>query len=178
MSGIFVNKVLVDSDTAISFLPKRMMVKVGKHFNDLVPTNISVIDYNGISTPAKRLVTLQVQVGSSVRTNVFIVVSSRASYNALLCRDWIQGVGVVPLTVHKKLLLWTCDEKTKVVEADDSVYVEQMHIDFKVCNDKLKLLDVDGNLDYYNYEGYFLTSEGLNKNLRHPKLEYTLIIWE
>ncbi|RYR59322.1 hypothetical protein Ahy_A05g025191 [Arachis hypogaea] len=65
MSGICVNKVLVDGGAMISLLPERMLTKVGKHFDDLVPTNILVTDYSGVSTPAKGLVTLQVQVGSS-----------------------------------------------------------------------------------------------------------------
>ncbi|RYR29574.1 hypothetical protein Ahy_B01g054004 isoform B [Arachis hypogaea] len=77
-------------------------MKVRKHFDDLIPTNISVTDYDGVSTPAKGLVTLQVQVRSSSRTTVFVVFSSKASYNTLLGRDSIHGVGVVPSTVHKK----------------------------------------------------------------------------
>ncbi|RYR26800.1 hypothetical protein Ahy_B02g061111 [Arachis hypogaea] len=58
MSGIQVNKVLINSGAAISLLPERMLMKVGKHPNDLVPTNIVVTDFSGTSTPAKGLVTL------------------------------------------------------------------------------------------------------------------------
>ncbi|RYR10002.1 hypothetical protein Ahy_B05g078449 [Arachis hypogaea] len=84
MSGICVNKVLVDGGVVISLLPERMLTKVGKYFDDLVPINISVTDYNGVLTHAKGLVTLQVQVGSSHRNTIFVVVSSKTSYNALL----------------------------------------------------------------------------------------------
>ncbi|RYR24865.1 hypothetical protein Ahy_B02g058420 [Arachis hypogaea] len=100
MSGIKVNKVLIDGGAAISLLPKRMLMKVEKYSDDLIPTNISVTDYSGVSTPAKELVTLGVQVGSSNQNTVFVVVSSKASYNALLGCDWIYGVGAVPSTVH------------------------------------------------------------------------------
>ncbi|RYR12275.1 hypothetical protein Ahy_B04g069808 isoform A [Arachis hypogaea] len=100
MSGIKVNKVLIDGGATISLLPERMLMKVGKHPDDLVPTNITVTDFSGASTPAKGLVTLGVKVGSSERNTVFVVVPSRASYNALLGRDWIHGVGAVPSTVH------------------------------------------------------------------------------
>ncbi|RYQ92848.1 hypothetical protein Ahy_B09g099096 [Arachis hypogaea] len=132
--GISVDKVLIDGGATISLLLERMLVKARKHFDYLVPTIILITDYHGISTPAKGLVTLQVQVDSSIRTIVFIVVSSRASYNALLGQDWIHDVGI--------------------------------HIHFKVYNDKLKPLDVDRNLNYYNCEGCFLTSKGLNIKLR------------
>ncbi|XP_072087277.1 uncharacterized protein [Arachis hypogaea] len=148
---------------------------VGKHFDDLIPTNISVTDYGGVSTPAKGLIALQVQVGSSSRTTIFVVVPSKDSYNALLGQDWIHGVGAVPSTVHQSILLWTDEGKIEVIKVDSSLYVEQMHVDFKVYNDKLKPLHVDRMLNYYNYEGYFLTSEGLNVKLQYPKLDYTPI---
>ncbi|RYQ97165.1 hypothetical protein Ahy_B08g093174 [Arachis hypogaea] len=93
LSGIKVNNILIDGGAAISLLPERMLIKVGKHPNDLIPRNIAVTDFNGTSTPARGLVTLTVKVGSSERNTVFVVVPSRASYNALLGRDWIHGVG-------------------------------------------------------------------------------------
>ncbi|RYR31847.1 hypothetical protein Ahy_B01g056774 [Arachis hypogaea] len=60
MSGICVNKILVDGEATISLLPERMLIKVGKHFDDLIPTNILVTDYSSILTPAKGLATLRV----------------------------------------------------------------------------------------------------------------------
>ncbi|RYR12111.1 hypothetical protein Ahy_B04g069640 [Arachis hypogaea] len=47
LSGIRVNKVLIDGGAAISLLPERMLMKVGKHLDDLVPTNIAVTDFSG-----------------------------------------------------------------------------------------------------------------------------------
>ncbi|KAL1330612.1 hypothetical protein AAHE18_12G121800 [Arachis hypogaea] len=111
LTGIKVNKVLIDGGVAISLLPERMLMKVGKHPDDLVPTNIVVTDFSGTSTPAKGLVTLSVKVGSSERNIVFVVVSSKVNYNALLGRDWIHGVGAVPSTMHQSVLLWTKDGK-------------------------------------------------------------------
>ncbi|RYQ84917.1 hypothetical protein Ahy_B10g104420 [Arachis hypogaea] len=58
MSGIKVNKILIDEGATINLLPERMLMKVGKHPDDLIPTNIYVTDYSGVSTPAKGLVTL------------------------------------------------------------------------------------------------------------------------
>ncbi|RYR58054.1 hypothetical protein Ahy_A05g023727 [Arachis hypogaea] len=74
LSGIKVNKVLIDRGAAISLLPERMLMKVGKYPDYLVPTNNAVTDFSGSSTPAKGLVTLGVKVGLS-----------------LLVRDWIHG---------------------------------------------------------------------------------------
>ncbi|KAL1321521.1 hypothetical protein AAHE18_14G133100 [Arachis hypogaea] len=124
LSGIKVNKVLIDGGVAISLLPERMLMKVRKHPDDLVPTNIAVTDFSGTSTPTKGLVTLSVRVGSSEQNTVFVVVSSKASYNALLGRDWIHGVGAVPSTVHQSVLLWTKDGKPEVIKAYSTLYVE------------------------------------------------------
>ncbi|RYQ91055.1 hypothetical protein Ahy_B09g096923 [Arachis hypogaea] len=178
LSGIKVNKVLIDGGATISLLPERMLMKVGKHPDDLVPTNIAVANFSGTSTPTKGLVTLSVKVGSSERNIVFVVVSSKASYNALLGRDWIHSVGAVPCTVHQSVLLWTKDGKPKFIEADSNLYVEQLHIDFRMYNPKLKPLDVDRTLNSYNCEGCYLSSEGLSVKLCYPELAFTPTGWD
>ncbi|KAL1314327.1 hypothetical protein AAHE18_16G180600 [Arachis hypogaea] len=121
MRGIKVSKVLIDGGATISLLPERMLMKVGKYPDDLVPTNITVTDFSGTSTPVKGLVTMEVKVGSSEQNTVFVVVPSRASYNALLGQDWIHGARVVPSTMHQSVLLWTKDEKPEIVKADSNL---------------------------------------------------------
>nr|XP_025678209.1 uncharacterized protein LOC112778055 [Arachis hypogaea] len=172
LSGIKVNKVLIDGGATISLLPERMLLKVGKHPDDLVPTNITVTDFSGTSTPARGLVTLTVKVGSSERNTVFVGVPLRASYNTLLGRDWIHGVGAVPSTVHQSVFLWTKDGKPEVIKADSNLYVKQLHVDFRMYNPKLKPLNVDRTLNSYNCEGCYLSSEGLSVKLRYPELGF------
>ncbi|XP_072087141.1 uncharacterized protein [Arachis hypogaea] len=174
LNGFKINKVLIDGGAAISLLPERMLGKIGKHPDDLVPTNIAVTNFSGASTPAKGLVTLIVKVGSSKRYFVFVVVPLKVSYNALLGRDWIHSVGVVPSTVHQSIPLWTKEGKPEIVKADSSLYVEQMHVDFRIYNRKLKPLNVYRSLYPYNCEGCYLTSEGLSVKLRYPDLGFFL----
>ncbi|RYR30985.1 hypothetical protein Ahy_B01g055780 [Arachis hypogaea] len=178
LNGFKINKVLIDGGAAISLLPQRMLGKVGKHLDDLVPTNIAVTDFSGTSTPARGLVTLTVKVGSSERHSVFVVVPSKASYNALLGGDWIHGVGDVPSTVHQSVLLWTKEGKPEIVKADSSLYVEQMHVDFRIYNRKLKPLNVDRSLNPYNCEGCYLTSEGLSVKLCYPDVGFEPTGWD
>ncbi|RYR66159.1 hypothetical protein Ahy_A03g012109 [Arachis hypogaea] len=178
LSGIKVNKVLIDGGTAISLLPERMLMKVGKHPDDLVPTNIAVTDFSGSSTPAKGLVTLRVKVGSSEQNTMFVVVPSKASYNALLGRDWIHGVEAIPSTMHQSVLLWTEDGKPEIVKVDLNLYVEQLHVDFRVYSPKLKPLNVDKALNSFNCEGCYLSSEGLTVKLRHPHLDVSPTGWD
>ncbi|XP_072054908.1 uncharacterized protein [Arachis hypogaea] len=172
VNGFKINKVLIDGGVVISLLPERMLGKVGKHFEELVPTNIIVTDFSGNSTPANELVTLTMKVGSLERHSVFVVVPSKASYNVLFGRDWIHGVGAVSSTVHQSVLLWTKEGKPEIVKADLSLYVEQMHVDFRIYNHKLKPLNVDRSLNSYNYEGCYLTSKGLLVKLRYLDIPF------
>ncbi|RYR27118.1 hypothetical protein Ahy_B02g061453 [Arachis hypogaea] len=55
LNGFKINKVLIDSGAVISLLSERMLGKVGKHFEELVPTNIVVTDFSGNSTSARGL---------------------------------------------------------------------------------------------------------------------------
>ncbi|RYR78908.1 hypothetical protein Ahy_A01g003773 [Arachis hypogaea] len=155
-----------------------MLMKVGKYPDDLVPTNIAVTDFSRTSTPARGLVTLTVRVGSIERNTVFVVVPSRASYNALLGRDWIHGMGAVASIVHQSVLLWTKDGKPKTVKAYSNLYVEQMHVDFRIYNPRLKPLNVDQTLNSYNCEGCYLSSKGLSVKLHYPKLGFEPTGWD
>ncbi|RYR07763.1 hypothetical protein Ahy_B05g075193 [Arachis hypogaea] len=178
MSRIKVNKVLIDGGASISLLPEKMLMNVGKHPDDLIPTNISVTDLVVHQPPAKGLVTLGVKVGSSDRNTIFVVVSSKANYNALLGRDWIHRVGTVLSTVHQSVILWTDVGIPEVVKADSNLYVEQLHVDFKMYSPKLKPLNVDRVLNSYNCEGCYLTSEGLCVKLRYPQLSIPPTGWD
>ena len=50
----------------------------------------------------------------------FVVVMLKASYNALLGREWIHSAGVVPLTLHQKLIILNNDGIVEDVYANDS----------------------------------------------------------
>ena len=120
------------------------MTKLGKISSDLIRTNVAVIGFNGKSTIVKGMIPLRFKVGSVVRPTMFVVITSKASFNMLLERDWIHGVGVVPSTLHQKLILWNEGGKIEEIRTDDSpCYVEQMHVNFKDYNTKVKPIHVD-----------------------------------
>lgn len=77
-----------------------MLESFGKGSKDLVRTNVTVTDYNGKSTAAKGVVMLNIRVGSVDRPTMFVVIPSKASYNALLGSDWIHRVGAILSTLH------------------------------------------------------------------------------
>ena len=121
-----------------------MLAKFGKTVDQLVKDNVVVTDFTGKTSISKGIIMLKVKVGSVYRITPFVVIASKTSYSALLGREWIHGAGVVPSTLHQKLIVWNSDGNVEVILADDSpCYFHQAHADFKVYNLKVKPLIVD-----------------------------------
>jgi hypothetical protein len=74
-------------------------------------------------------VVLQVNLiaGSVIRPTLFLVVPSKANLNLLLGREWIQGIGVVPSSMHQKVIIWKDDSSVKDVEADQSYFLDEVN---------------------------------------------------
>lgn len=91
LDGVPMSKVLVDNGAAINVLPTGTMNKLGKSKEDLVPTDVMVSSFVGDVTNTRGILPLNVEIGHQKTMSAFFVVESRASYNALLGRDWIHS---------------------------------------------------------------------------------------
>lgn len=98
-------------------LPATTMRKLGRSDCDLVPTDVLVSSFVGDVTTAWGILPLKVEVGQQSTWSAFFVVDSRASYNALLGRDWIYAAACLPSSMHQALILWGV-EGPEVVAAD------------------------------------------------------------
>jgi len=67
---------------------------------------------------------------------MFMVVPSKANFNALLGREWIQGVGAVPSTLHQRLSIWREDGLVENIEADESYFLAEVNTITKENFDK------------------------------------------
>ena len=81
-----VNQVLVDGGVAINLLPESMLVKFGKIVDQLIKVKIMVTDFTVKTSISKGMIMLNVRVGTVERITPFVVVTSKAGYNALLGR--------------------------------------------------------------------------------------------
>ncbi|KAG5533236.1 hypothetical protein RHGRI_027440 [Rhododendron griersonianum] len=104
MNGQPVSKVLVDNGAVVNILPSRMMKLLNKTSNDLIPTEATVGNFAGGCSPAKGVISLQLQLGTRKMNTTFFVVDSSSNYNALLGRDWIHINGCVPSSLHQALI--------------------------------------------------------------------------
>lgn len=75
----------------------------------------------GDITTTRGILPLSVGVGRHVTRSAFFVIESRASYNALLGRDWIHAAACLPSSMHQALILWG-QTGSEVVAADPSPF--------------------------------------------------------
>ncbi|KAG5554688.1 hypothetical protein RHGRI_012296 [Rhododendron griersonianum] len=104
MNGQPISKVLVDNGAVVNILPSRMMKLLNKTSNDLILTEVTVGNFAGGCSPAKGVISLQLQLGTRKMNTTFFVVDSSSNYNALLGRYWIHINGCVPSSLHQALI--------------------------------------------------------------------------
>jgi hypothetical protein len=96
--------------------------KLGHSVRDLIKTNITLSDFNGQTSEAQGVLSVDLTVGGKTVPTSFFVVNSKGSYTVLLGRDWIHANCCIPSTMHQCLVQWDEDE-VEVLHADDSVEV-------------------------------------------------------
>ncbi|PKI61574.1 hypothetical protein CRG98_018070 [Punica granatum] len=84
MFGVPVSKVMVDNDAVVNVMPTSTMTKLNRTKEDLVKKGVMIMDFKGVMTNARVVLSVDIQVSSTVITSTFIVVDASASYNALL----------------------------------------------------------------------------------------------
>ncbi|CAL8167852.1 unnamed protein product [Prunus armeniaca] len=89
--GVPICNVMVDRGAAINLLPHRMLSKMGRTENDLIPTRLTVTNFTGGIIGTKEL-----------KIAFFVVDTTSTTYNALLGRDWIHQSLCVPSTLHQQ----------------------------------------------------------------------------
>ena len=118
VNGVGINKVLVDGGATVNLLPQSFLIKIGLFDTDLKPYNMVLTSYEGTSGHSLGVVEVKVIVGSIKRSTTFMVVPSKANFNALLGREWIHGVGAVPSTLQQRISIWREDGLVENIEAD------------------------------------------------------------
>jgi hypothetical protein len=122
INGQPVSRMLVDTGATVNIMPYSVLRKLGHSFGDLIKTNITLSDFNGPTSEAQGVLSVDLTVGGKTVPTSFFVVNSKGSYTVLLGRDWIHANCCIPSTMHQCLIQWDRDE-VEVVHADDSVEV-------------------------------------------------------
>ena len=63
---------------------------------------------------------------------MFMIMETKANYNLLLGREWIHGVGVVPSSMHQRIIIWLPDGIVENIEADQGYFKTPInHVDMR-----------------------------------------------
>jgi hypothetical protein len=122
INGQPINKMLVDTGAAVNIMPYSVLRRLGRSTGDLIKTNVTLSDFNGQTSEAQGVLSVDLTIGSKTVPTSFFVVNSKSTYNILLGRDWIHTNCCIPSTMHQCLIQWDGDE-VEVVQADDSIEI-------------------------------------------------------
>ncbi|PVH63658.1 hypothetical protein PAHAL_2G078700 [Panicum hallii] len=122
INGQPVNKMLVDTGAAVNIMPYSVLRRLGRSTADLIKTNVTLSDFNGQTSEAQGVLSVDLTIGNKTVPTSFFVVNSKSTYNVLLGRDWIHTNCCIPSTMHQCLIQWDGDE-VEVVQADDSIEI-------------------------------------------------------
>jgi hypothetical protein len=122
INGQPVNKMLVDTGATVKIMPYSVLRRLGRSTGDLIKTNVTLSDFNGQTSEAQGVLSVDLTVGSKTVPTSFFVVNSKSTYTVLLGRDWIHANFWIPSMMHQCLIQWDGDE-VEVVHADDSIEI-------------------------------------------------------
>jgi hypothetical protein len=93
-------RMLVDTGAAVNIMPYSVLRRLGHSIGDLIKTNITLSDFNGQTSEAQGVLSVDLTVGGKTIPTSFFIVNSKGSYTVLLGRDWIHTNCCIPSTMH------------------------------------------------------------------------------
>jgi hypothetical protein len=113
---------LVNMGAVVNIMPYSVLRRLGCSAEDLIKTNVTLSDFNGLASEAQDILNMDLTVGSKTVLTSFFIVSSSSTYTVLLGRDWIHANCYIPSTMHQCLIQWDGDE-VEVVHVDDLIKI-------------------------------------------------------
>ncbi|KAL4637826.1 hypothetical protein ACB092_03G104600 [Castanea dentata] len=120
-----VNRILINSGSAVNILPLKILKELGISLDELLPTIGKI--------------RLQMLIGEMESSALFHIIDAKTTYKMLIGRPWLHEYGVVPSTYHQCLKYFQ-DGQNKFVSKWDGPYVVQE----TYTNGAYKLVAEDG----------------------------------
>lgn len=125
LEGVGINKFLVECGACIYVMPHSLLGKIGKFNTDLKPNNMVLSNYKGNTNKPLGVIQVDVVLGTTTRPTLFVVIPTKPNYNLLLGREWLNGVGCVPSSMHQRITIWKPNEIVEHIEVDQSFFVQR-----------------------------------------------------
>jgi hypothetical protein len=95
---------LVDIGAVVNIMPYSVQHRLGRSTGDLIKTNVTLSDFNGQTSEASGILSVDLTVGNKTVPTSFFIVKSKSTYNVLLGRDWIHANCCIPSIMHQYLI--------------------------------------------------------------------------
>jgi hypothetical protein len=89
---------LVHIGPAVNIMSYSVLHRLGRSTRDLIKTNVTLSNFNGQTSEAQGILSVDLTVGNKTIPTSFFIVNSKSTYNVLLGRDWIQANCCIPVT--------------------------------------------------------------------------------
>lgn len=109
VGNVGVNKILVDGGAAVNLMPHYILRRFGKDETDTKPHNMVLSNYERKVGTTMGVIQVDLTVGTITNPIMFMVIALKANHNLLLGRESIQGIGVVPSSMHQRVTIWRSD---------------------------------------------------------------------
>jgi hypothetical protein len=103
INGQPINKMLVDTGAAVNIMPYSVLCRFGWSAGDLIKTNVTLSNFNGQTSEAQGVLSVDLTVGNKTIPTSFFIINSKSTYNVLLRRAWIHANCCIPFTMHQCL---------------------------------------------------------------------------
>jgi hypothetical protein len=113
---------LVDGGVAVNLMPYTILRKIGKSDEDLIQTDMMLVDFKGKVSLAQGAICVELTIGSKTLPTAFFIIKGRGSYNLLLSQDWIHVNCCIPSTMHQCIIQWIGDS-VEVVQGETPLTV-------------------------------------------------------
>jgi hypothetical protein len=104
INGQPVNKMIVDTGVAVNIMPYSVLRRLGRSAGDLIKTNVTLSDFNGQTSEAQGVLSVDLTVGNKTVPTSSFIVNSKSTYKVLLGRDWIHTNCCISSTMHQCLI--------------------------------------------------------------------------
>jgi hypothetical protein len=101
LDGTPIRHMLIDGDASINILLLSLFKKLGHVEGGFKCTNLSLSGFVGDPVEVKRIIYMELTVGSKTVPTAFFVVDAKGHYNVLLGWDWIHSNEFVRSTLHQ-----------------------------------------------------------------------------
>jgi hypothetical protein len=114
---------------------------LGQSTGDLIKNNVTLSNFNGQTSEAQGVLSVDLTVRSKTTPTSFFIINSKSTYTVLLGRDWIHANCYIPSTMHQCLIQWDGDD-VEVVHAGDSIKISHAAMSIWDVEDQEPILGI------------------------------------